>query len=166
MEIVARAAVVFAFLWFVTRVTGKATLGELSTFQLLLYVVMGDLIQQGVTQQDYSLTGAVVAVSVFALLTVALTFLSFHWPKLRPGIRGAPLVIVSDGRPLTDAMATERMSTDDLYEAAREQGIRRIAEIELAVLESDGKISFFKRQDDEQDDDETTARELPRAAGQ
>ncbi len=72
MEIVIRAVIVFAFLWFVTRVTGKATLGELSAFQLLLYIVMGDLIQQAVTHQDSSLTGAVVAVSVFALLTVAL----------------------------------------------------------------------------------------------
>ena len=145
MEIVVRAAVVFAFLWFVTRVTGKATLGELSTFQLLMYVVMGDLIQQGVTQQDYSLTGAVLAVSVFALLTVALSLVSYRWPALRPVVRGAPLVIVRDGEMLTDAMSTERMSTDDLYEAAREQGIRRVADVELAVLESDGRISFFKR---------------------
>ncbi|WP_426563773.1 DUF421 domain-containing protein [Angustibacter sp. McL0619] len=146
MEIVFRAAVVFAFLWMITRATGKSTLGELSTFQLLLYVVMGDLIQQGVTQQDYSLTGAVLAVSVFALLTVALSWVSFRWPVTRPVVHGAPLVVVRDGTLLQPAMASERLSTDDLYEAAREQGIRRIGDVELAVLEADGRISFFRRQ--------------------
>jgi uncharacterized membrane protein YcaP (DUF421 family) len=163
VEIVVRAAVVFAFLWFVTRVTGKATLGELSTFQLLLYVVMGDLVQQGVTQQDYSLTGAVLAVSVFALLTVALSYAGFRWPALRPVVRGAPLVIVNAGEPQVQAMSTERMSMDDLYEAAREQGIRRIAEVELAVLEADGKISFFRREGGgSSQDDRDSARERPR----
>lgn len=161
MEIVFRAVVVFAFLWFVTRVTGKATLGELSTFQLLLYIVMGDLIQQSVTQQDFSLTGGVLAVSVFALLTVALSWISYRWPALRPVVHGAPLVVVRDGRMLTDSMATERMSTDDLYEAAREQGVRRIADVELAVLEPDGGISFFQRQPSSDDE----ARDRPRAGG-
>ena len=162
MEIVVRAAILFLFLWFVTRVTGKATLGELSTFQLLLYVVMGDLVQQGVTQQDYSVTGAVLAVSVFALLTVFLSYVNFRWPRMRPIVHGAPLVIVSRGRPLPEAMSTERMSTDDLYEAAREEGISRIGDVELAVLEPDGKISFFKRQQDS--DSDSQARERPRAS--
>ena len=73
MEIVIRAVVVFAFLWIVTRAVGRSTLGELSTFELLLYVTMGDLVQQGVTQQDSSVTGAVIAVGTFALLTVAMS---------------------------------------------------------------------------------------------
>ena len=63
----------FGFLWLVTRVVGRSTLGELSTFQLLLYVTMGDLVQQSVTQQDYSVTSGVLAVGVFALLTILLS---------------------------------------------------------------------------------------------
>ena len=55
--------------------SGGPTLGELSTFELLLYVTMGDLVQQAVTQQDYSITGGVLAVSVFALLTVIHRYL-------------------------------------------------------------------------------------------
>lgn len=145
MEIVVRALVVYAFLWMVTRATGKATLGELSTFELLLYVTMGDLVQQAVTQQDYSLTGAVLGVSVFAVLTVGLSWVSYRWPRLRPVVRGAPVVLVSDGELQQSVMATERLTTDDLYEAAREQGVRRMADVELAVLEADGKISFFQR---------------------
>jgi uncharacterized membrane protein YcaP (DUF421 family) len=165
MEIVVRAVIVFVFLWGITRITGKATLGELSTFQLLLYVTMGDLIQQGVTQQDYSLTAATLAVSVFAVLTTVLSVVNFRWPRLRPLVHGAPVVVVSDGEVLHDALKSERLSMDDLYEAAREQGIRRIAQVELAVLEADGKVSFFQRQDESGDrsgsDDD--ARERPRA---
>lgn len=144
MEIVVRATLVFFFLWMVTRAVGKSTLGELSTFQLVLYVAMGDLVQQGVTQQDYSLTGAVVAVSVFALLTVSLSYAGFRWPRLRPVVQGAPVVIVDRGQPVRQALRAERMSLDDVYEAAREDGIPRLDDVALAVLEADGKVSFFR----------------------
>lgn len=143
MEIVVRAAVLYAFLWLITRVTGKATLGELSTFQLVLYVVLGDLIQQGVTGQDYSVTGAIIAISVFAVLTVALSWINLRWPRARPIVHGAPVVVVSSGEPVAGAMRAERLSIDDLYEAARASGIERLAQVRLAVLEADGKISFF-----------------------
>ena len=148
MEIVVRAAILFAFLWLVTRVVGRSTLGELSTFELLLYVTMGDLVQQGVTQQDYSVTAAVLAVGVFALLTIALSYASWRFPSLRPVIRGRPVIVVRDGSPLTDEMARQRMPFDDLVEAAREQGIRRISDIEIAVLETNGRLTFFTSNDD------------------
>src|SRR3954467_15135635 len=83
MEIVLRAAVVFIFLWVVTRAVGRSTLGELSTFELLLYVTMGDLVQQGVTQQDYSVTGAVLAVGTFALLPLAISWTQWRFPRSR-----------------------------------------------------------------------------------
>lgn len=143
MEIVVRALTVFAFLWIITRVVGRATLGELSTFELLLYVTMGDMVQQAVTQQDYSVTSAFLAVGVFALLTVALSYLSWRFPQLRPMIRGRPIVIVRDGEPIMAEMARQRLPFDDLTAAAREQGIRRISNIEMAVLETNGRISFF-----------------------
>lgn len=143
MEIVFRAIVVFAFLWLVTRAVGRATLGELSTFELLLYVTMGDLVQQGVTQQDTSLASAFLAVGVFALLTVALSYISWRWPRARPIVHGVPTIVVSHGEPDIDAMRAERLSLDELMAAARGQGIERFADIRLAVLETDGKISFF-----------------------
>lgn len=143
MEIVVRAVVLFAFLWIVTRAVGRATLGELSTFELLLYVTMGDLVQQGVTQQDYSITAAVLAVGTFALLTVALSWLQWRFPRARPVVTGRPLLVVVDGEVLEDAMKAQRLATADILVAAREQGIRRTSEIEYAVLEADGKLSFF-----------------------
>jgi uncharacterized membrane protein YcaP (DUF421 family) len=145
VEVVVRAVVVYGFLWFVTRVSGRATLGELSTFQLLLYVTMGDLVQQAVTQQDYSITSAVLAVGVFALLTVGLSWVNARWPRARGLIHGTSVVVVRDGEPLLDAMRRELLSLDDLLSAAREQGVERFSAIRLAVLEPDGRLSFLTR---------------------
>jgi uncharacterized membrane protein YcaP (DUF421 family) len=144
MDIVFRAALVFLFLWVITRAVGRGTLGELSTFELLLYIVMGDLIQQAVTQQDYSLVSAVLAVGVFALMTIALSYLSWRWPALRSIIRGTPVLVLQRGTPLTAVMRRQRLTMDDLMAAAREQGIRRLIDVEVAILEADGSISFFK----------------------
>jgi len=146
MEIVYRALFVFVFLWFITRVSGRATLGELSTFQLLLYVVMGDLVQQAVTQQDYSVTSAVLAVGVFSLMTVFMSWLHSRVPKLRPLVHGVPVVLVEAGEPLVDTLRAVRVPIDDLMAAARNQGIERFAEIRLAVLETNGRISFFTQE--------------------
>jgi len=145
VEIVFRALFVFGFLWFITRVTGRSTLGELSTFQLLLYVVMGDLVQQAVTQQDYSVTSAVLAVGVFALMTVFIGWTNMRFRQVRPITHGTPVVIVKDGEPLMENIRTERVSMDDLMSAAREEGVERFSDIKVAILETNGRISFFTR---------------------
>lgn len=147
MEIVLRASVVFVFLWVITRAAGRATLGELSTFELLLYVTMGDLVQQAVTQQDYSVTAAVLAVGTFALLTVGLSWLQWRFPRVRPLVTGSPVLVAREGALLEDAMRTQRLAVADFLMAAREKGIRRVADVEYAVLEPDGRISFFTYDD-------------------
>lgn len=143
MEIVFRALFIFGFLWFITRVAGRSTLGELSTFQLMLYVTMGDLVQQAVTQQDYSVTSAVLAVSVFALLTVGISWANTRFRSVRPLTHGTPVVIVDHGEPIMNTLRRERVSIDDLMSAAREQGLQRFSDIRVAVLETNGRISFF-----------------------
>ncbi len=147
MEIVLRALVVFLFLWVVTRAVGRATLGELSTFELLLYVTMGDLVQQGVTQQDYSVTGAALAVGTFALLTLAISWTQWRFPRTRDLITGRAVLVVRDGELEEANMRRQRLSVADLLVSAREQGIRRTSEIEYAVLEANGRISFFTSED-------------------
>src|SRR4029079_8317748 len=107
MEIVLRALVVFLFLWVVTRAVWRSTLGELSTFELLLYVTMGDLVQQGVTQQDYSVTAALLAVSTFALMTVGLSWLQWRVPRARPITTVRPLLVFSDGSLDANAMRSQ-----------------------------------------------------------
>lgn len=146
MEIVMRAAFVFVFLWVITRVVGRSTLGELSTFQLILFIVAGDMMQQAVTQQDYSVTGGVLAISVFTLLTVLLTWVNARWPRARSVTHGVAVVVVNRGEPVIDVMRAERLSIDDLMAAARTQGYERFAQISIAVLEANGQLSFFGTQ--------------------
>jgi len=153
LEIVIRALAIFSFLWLVTRAVGRTTLGELSTFQLVMYVTVGDLVQQAVTQQDYSVTGGILAISTFALLAVALSWLQWRFPRLRPATTGRPILLWRGG-PLEAPMRNQRMSIADLLVAAREQGIRETSEIEYVVLEADGKLSFFTHRDGDREDDD------------
>ena len=104
---------------------------------------MGDLVQQSITQQDYSLTSGVLAVGVFALLTILLSWVNSRWPGARPTIHGIPVVIMQGGDLLPEVLRRERLSANDVFAAAREKGIRQLDDVELAVLEADGKISFF-----------------------
>ena len=149
MEIVVRAVVVFVFLWVVTRIVGRATLGELSTFELILFITMGDLVQEAVIGQDFSITGAALAVGTFALLTIVLAWLNTRVGGLRAVTHGVPVAVVQDGAPLLSTMRSERLSADDLLAAARTQGIERIGDIRLAVLEANGQLSFFTDSGDE-----------------
>jgi uncharacterized membrane protein YcaP (DUF421 family) len=143
MDIVLRATVIFFFLWLITRAVGRTTLGELSSFQLILFITMGDLVQQAVTQQDYSLTGAALAVGTFAVLTIALSWLDTRFPWLRPVTHGRPIVVIRSGEPQLSTLRELRLPEHDLWAAARQQGIADLGDVELAVLEVNGRLSFF-----------------------
>jgi uncharacterized membrane protein YcaP (DUF421 family) len=144
MQIVVRAAVLYFFIVVVTRAMGKKELSEISTIELLLLVVMGDLIQQGVTGDDRSVTGAMLAVATMALLVLAFSYLSFRFSRVRSITEGTPVLIVLDGKPLLDALKVERLTLDEVKDAAREQGIVDLADVRMGVLEADGKFSFVK----------------------
>jgi uncharacterized membrane protein YcaP (DUF421 family) len=144
MEIVLRAAVLYLFIWLVTRGMGRKELSEMSSFELILFVVFGDLIQQGVTGDDRSVTGAALAVTTFALLTVLFSYGAFRWKRAQNVLQGVAVVIVRDGRVLDDVVAIERLRRDDVKEEARQQGIEDIRDVQLGVLEADGKFSFIR----------------------
>jgi uncharacterized membrane protein YcaP (DUF421 family) len=143
MDVVIRSLLIFLLLWMVIRVSGKREVAQLSAFDLILLVTVGDLVSQGVVQEDYSLTAAVLAVATFALAGVALARLGFWMPRARPLLGGVPRVVVRDGEPVMDVLKSERFTMDDLFEACRNQGIRSLRDIELCVLETDGSFSFF-----------------------
>ena len=143
MDIVIRAAVVFLVLWLVIRVSGKREVGQLSAFDLILLVTVGDLVSQGVVQEDYSLTAAVLAVTTFALAGVVLARLGYRVPAVRPVLAGVPRIVIRDGEPMLEVLEGERITMDDVFEACRKQGIRSLHDIELGVLETDGTFSFF-----------------------
>src|SRR6059058_5540501 len=98
MDLVLRTIFVFLLILVLTRAVGRRELSSMEPFDLILLVVIGDLVQQGVTQSDYSITGAVTVISVMAVLTVALSWVSFKARRLRPVLEGDPVVLVEDGR--------------------------------------------------------------------
>jgi len=145
MDIVLRAVVVFAFLMVLTRVIGRRELSSLQPFDLILLIVLGDAVQQGLTQDDYSLTGALLAVGTIALCQVLVSYVSYRFPRTRKVIEGIPIIVIQDGKPIDDNLKRERLDLDDVAEAARQQGIAQLTDVQWAVLETTGKISFIKK---------------------
>src|SRR2546426_8679820 len=119
MDIVLRGVFVFVFLYVLMRMIGRRELSSLEPFDLILLIVLGDSIQQGLTQDDYSVTGAVIVVAVFAVLQVVLSYLNFHVPRLRPLLEGGPLVVIEDGKPIEKNLRRERLTIPELQEQAR-----------------------------------------------
>lgn len=152
MSIVLHSVVVFALIWVTIRVTGKRELSQLSAFDFVLLVVLGDLVSEGILGEDTSLTGATVAVATFVLLTVALSWVSFRNPQARGVFEGLPTVLMHHGKVLDEALRIERVNVEDLREAARREGFRSLDDIEWAVLEPDGAFSFFAKSSGEDPD--------------
>ena len=145
MDIVLRAVVVFAFLLLLTRVIGRRELSSLQPFDLILLIILGDAVQQGLTQDDYSLTGAFLAIGTIAVLQVFVSWIGYRFPRTRPVLEGQPIIIVQDGEVIEDNIKRERLDPEEIAEAARLQGIAHLSDVKWAVLETSGDISFIKR---------------------
>jgi uncharacterized membrane protein YcaP (DUF421 family) len=142
MDLVYRTVFVFLLIFVVTRAVGRRELSSMEPFDMILLVVIGDLVQQGVTQSDYSLTGATTVISTLALLVVFTAWLSFRVRRLRPLLEGEPVVLVADGRVLERNLRRERMTVEELEAEGRLQQIDSLENVRFAVLETNGKISF------------------------
>lgn len=144
MDIVIRASFAYVVIVVVLRVMGRRELTSLSAADLVLLVVLGDLVQNGVTQSDMSMTGVTIAITTFALLSIATSYLVFKSRRARKIIEGEPLIIVENGNPVERNMRSERLTLDDVMEAARASEIESLDQIKWAVLEAGGKFSFIK----------------------
>ena len=144
MDLVLRAVVVYAFVLVLTRVIGKRELGSLQPIDLVLLIVLGDALQQGLTQDDYSLTGALLVVSTIALLQVFVSWVAYRFPRSRPVLEGEPIIVIHNGELIQRNLARERLTIDDIAEEARKQHIAHLSEVRFAVLETSGTISFIK----------------------
>jgi uncharacterized membrane protein YcaP (DUF421 family) len=142
MDIVVRAVLGFLFVLFLTRIVGRRELGTLEPFDLILLVMIGDLVQQGITQNDFSLTGLVLAGGTIALMTMLVSYGTFKLPFLRPIVEGEPVILVQDGRPLPRNLARERITEAELLAQARLVGHESLDRVRWAVLETNGQISF------------------------
>jgi uncharacterized membrane protein YcaP (DUF421 family) len=145
MDLVIRATVVFFFVFLVTRVVGRRELSQLEPFDLILLVVVGDLVQQGVTQSDESVTGALIVIATIALLSIGVSWVSFRSRRVRAITEGKPIVLVQDGHPIERNMRRQRITLEDIQEEARQAQISSVADLRWAILEDSGRISCIPR---------------------
>ena len=110
-------------------------------------MVIGDLIQQGVTQNDLSVTGVLIVVCTIGVMQVGISYLGYRFRRMRSVLQGEPIVLVEKGKVIERNMRRERLTLNDLAEKARLSQIESIDEIKWAVLETNGDISFIKRSD-------------------
>lgn len=144
MDIVARASVMFVVLYVLLRIMGKREIGQLTPFELVVMIVLGDLIQQGVTHNDFSLTGAILAISTFAFLAIMMSWITYLFPGAEKLLDGEPRVIVRDGELLNDNLRRDRITQSEVESEMRLAGISRMSDVAWAILEPQGKISFIK----------------------
>jgi uncharacterized membrane protein YcaP (DUF421 family) len=146
MDLVIRAAVGFLFVLFLTRAVGRRELSSLEPFDLIMLVMIGDLVQQGITQNDFSVTGMLLVGSTVALLTVAVSYTNFRFPRLRPLFEGDPVIIVENGKPIDRNLRRNRITHEELAAAARQEQLASLEDVQWAVLETNGQISFIAKQ--------------------
>ncbi|MFY9265484.1 MAG: YetF domain-containing protein [Solirubrobacterales bacterium] len=145
MDIVIRASIVFFVLWALLRVIGRRELSELTPFDLVVLIVLGDLVQQGITQEDMSITGSVLAAGTMVAWTIIISAGTYWSKTARRVFKGVPLIVVRDGEIYDQVMRAQRIDREYLHDAARQQGIADLDEVRLGVLEPDGMFSFIKR---------------------
>jgi uncharacterized membrane protein YcaP (DUF421 family) len=145
MDLVIRAAVVFFFIFLVTRISGRRELSSLEPFDVILLVVLGDLVQQGITQSDESVTGTLIVISTITLLSVAVSWVSFRSGRLRLVTEGEPIVLVRDGEIIERNLRRERITVSDLQEEVRQQQLSAVGDVRWAILEKDGSISVIPK---------------------
>jgi uncharacterized membrane protein YcaP (DUF421 family) len=145
MDIVIRATVAFLFILLLTRIVGRRELNTLEPFDLILLVTIGDLVQQGVTQNDFSVTGLMLAVGTIGVLTVLFSYLPWKFQVLRPILEGEPLILIEDGKVIEKNLRRNRITQEEVAAEARSQQIASFDEVRWAVLETNGQISFIKK---------------------
>lgn len=145
MDLVLRTVVVLVLVLLLTRAVGRRELSSMGPFDVIMLVVVGDLVQNAVTQSDMSVTGAVIVISTMALFVVAVSWLHLRVPPVRGLLEDRPTVLVEDGRVLERNLRRERLTLDDVLEEARLAQVATLADIRWAVLESGGQISIIPR---------------------
>ena len=145
MDVVLRAVLAFAFVYLLTRVIGRRELSSLEPFDVIMLVMIGDLVQQGVTQNDFSVTGTILVGGTIGLLTLAVSYANFRFPRLRPALEGNPVIVVEDGKPIESNLRRHRVTLEELAAAARQSQIGSLEDVRWAVLETNGRLSFIEK---------------------
>jgi uncharacterized membrane protein YcaP (DUF421 family) len=144
VESVIRAAAIYGLLLVVFRLTGNRSLGQITTFDFILLLIVSEAIQNGMAGSDYSVTNALVLVLTLVTIDIVLSLIKGRLPIVEKWLEGVPVVIVEHGRPLADRMRSSRVDVADVLTAARKlHGLERLDQIKYAVLERSGDISII-----------------------
>lgn len=144
MDAVLRSAAIYLFLLLVFRVAGRRELGEMTSFDFVLLLIIGEATQQALLGDDFSVTNAMLVICTLVALDIGLSLGKRRWPRVERLLDGLPLVLVENGRPLRDRLRMARIDEQDVLTAARSShGLERMEQIKYAVLECSGTISVI-----------------------
>ena len=147
MEPILRAVGIYVFLLLLFLISGKRALSEMSSFELVLLLIVGEATQQAILGKDYSMVNAVLVIGTLVGLQILLSVIKIRSEVVRRWFDGLPVVLVENGKPLKQRMTKERINEDAILSAARElQGLERMDQIKYAVLETTGIISIVPKE--------------------
>ncbi len=152
MDIVLRASAIFLLLFVLLRLYGKRQLGQMTPFEFVALVVVGDFIQQAVTHNDLSITGATLAVATFGFWSLVLGWVSYRSDTMRRLLEGQPRILIQDGKLLDKILERDKITEAEVLSEMRLAGIAQIDDVQWGILEPSGKISFLKRDDQSAND--------------
>lgn len=148
MNTAIRAVVLYFALLLILRSSGKRSLAQITVFDFVLILILGDATQQALLGNDYSLTTGLLAIICLVGLDMTLSLLKARFPRFDRVMDGRPMVLVEHGKPLQDRMLNSRVDEEDVLAAAREKhGLERMDQIKYAVLERSGGISIIPVKD-------------------
>ena len=148
MDAVLRASAIYFFLLLIFRLSGKRSIAQITTFDLILLLIISEATQQALLGQDFSLTNAFLVIVTLVGIDIGLSLLKQRSPRIEKILEDEPLIIVDEGRPLLARMKKVRVDEEDVLIAARIlQGLERMDQIKYAVLERNGGISIIPKQE-------------------
>ncbi|AJE22521.1 DUF421 domain-containing protein [Azotobacter chroococcum] len=144
MDAVLRATAIYLALLALFKIAGRRTLADISNFDLLLLLIIGEATQQALLGDDFSLTNALIVIVTLIVIDVGLSFVKLRFARIDTLIEGTSTLIVEDGRPLKKRLREARLREEDILLAARQsQGLEQMRQIKYAILEKNGKISII-----------------------
>ncbi|NGM46054.1 DUF421 domain-containing protein [Rhodobacter sp. SGA-6-6] len=146
MDTVTRGVAIYAILLLITRLSGRRTLAQATPFDFVLLLIIAETTQQALLGDDFSLTNAVVLIVTLFAVDIALSFVKRWSSRIALWLDGTPTVLISGGKIDAEAMRRARVSLEEVLETARHQhGLKSLAQVDAAVLETGGHISVIPK---------------------
>lgn len=144
-ELVFRGTCIYFFVFLIMRIWGRKHIGELTTFDFILLLIMSEALQNSMVEDDKSLTGGMIVLSTFLGLNALVNRLTYRFPMLEVRLNGNPIVLVKQGQLMKEDLEKQKITMKELLQALRLEGVLKVEDVEQATLEANGHISVVKR---------------------